>query len=624
MKNKINNLLSYKNCFTLAFINFIFALFVDSILVYKNFEINHIESYFHITWTNIAFIVFTVLTIVKGRNVQRNKFSIKEIVSKHYPIIILLFVVCIMAFSQFDITAIYDAHLYYGSFIEGIKLCDLTIKTEFGAFINWGHEFLGTALFLVPVELCFFGEMYGSYFVNTVLMLVTMVVFYKYLSSFLPSANKWLITFSVAAFVFMPYSFNLITYFCPDYYLELYLIWLLYAYKKDNQIMISFIGFLMCTTKDSGAFLYGFFVLLAYVFDCLYQYKNTGYKFWRIKNIPFAKFVLWLIPAFIYGAVFLFREKIQLQVFYAAGELSFGLKPYDLSIQALQDFVFGFRWVLSAIVLLALAVWACKRIFGKYKSKKERYIEGKYYPVFLALIGSSLLLHALFSVFTLSHCARYTSPLNVVWAMAFALSLVVLSKKDVVRGIISLALSAILVIQLYWTIDPVIIKNNYKINTGNHNIYSLGNLANQENGFFTQNIGDYYVYNNEWSVYTDLVNQTLRHFNPKTDVSMFVWGVYDYELHLGGNQYGLYWDWKNQRQTYKKSDHTINVYHYTINYQDPVIEKSDFDLLVIIPARMNSTEFINNYLNAGYTIVDQFTASNSYGNMTLYQFRYTK
>ena len=81
----------------------------------------------------------------------------------------------------------------------------------------------------------------------------------KNLQKFKP--NKFFIAFIVGAFAFMPYSFNLVTYFSPDFYLELYLVWLMYAYKKDNQLMVSFIGFLLCFTKDTGAFVYGFFML---------------------------------------------------------------------------------------------------------------------------------------------------------------------------------------------------------------------------------------------------------------------------------------------------------------------------------------------------------------------------
>lgn len=622
MKNKLSNVFNYKNCVTLAFINFIFAIYCDSIFAYNNFKLNHIESYVNLLWTNIAFLTFTIFAISKHKKIERKKINIKEIITTNYPLIVLMIIVAILAFRQFDIVAIYDAHLYYGSYIEGIKLCDLTIVNAFGAFINWGHEFLGTALLITPVELLCFGEMVGSYFMNTVLMLVTMVVLYKYLKSLLPTANVWLITFVVAAFVFMPYSFALITYFCPDYYIELYLIWLLYAYKKDNQLMISFIGFLICTTKDSGAFIYGFFVLFAYIFDCLYRYKTEKFEFWKIKNIPILKFVLWLIPAIVYAFVFLFRETIQLQVFYAAGELSFGFHEYDLSIQALQDFAFGFRWVTAALGVIALIVWMYNKISAKKNGAKKTYMDSQYIPVFLALICSTFMLHILFSVFTLSHCPRYTSPMNVVWTIVLALSLIIITNKKVIQSLIAFAVSAIMLVQVYWTIDPTIYKNGHSIDMGNHNVYSLGNLVGQENGFFTEHIGDYYVYNNEWSVYTDLVNQTLKHFNPHNDVSMFVWGEYDYELHLGGNQYGLYWDWLNQKQTYKESDHAVNIYHYSIYPGDPVIEKSDFDLLIVVPGRMDMTKFINDYLDAGYRIVDTYTASNGYGNMTMFQLTY--
>ena len=118
------------------------------------------------------------------------------------------------------------------------------------------------------------------------------MILYKLLEEYFAKPNKFFITFIVGAFAFMPYSFNLVTYFSPDFYLELYLIWLMYAYKKDNQLMVSFIGFLLCFTKDTGAFVYGFFMLTTYAFECFSRHKHTGFKWWKIKNMPLDKFIL--------------------------------------------------------------------------------------------------------------------------------------------------------------------------------------------------------------------------------------------------------------------------------------------------------------------------------------------
>ena len=67
MKNKINSLFDYRNCATLTFINFWFAIFVDSIFAYKNFKITHPETIVYLIVTNVSFVVFLIATIKKSK-----------------------------------------------------------------------------------------------------------------------------------------------------------------------------------------------------------------------------------------------------------------------------------------------------------------------------------------------------------------------------------------------------------------------------------------------------------------------------------------------------------------------------------------------------------------------------
>lgn len=618
MKNKINSLFDYRNCATLTFINFWFAIFVDSIFAYKNFKITHPETIVYLVVTNVSFVVFLIATIKKSKATNKTKkpLSIKNIFNRYYPLIILLGIITVLAVINYRNVAVYDAHLYYGAYVKAFELFEQNIRTAIGSFILWGHVFVGTALFLAPIETLMMGEMYGVYIGNTILFCVTLVIFYKLLEEYFAKPNKFFITFIVGVFAFMPYSFSLVTYFSPDFYLELYLIWLMYAYKKDNQLMVSFIGFLLCFTKDTGAFVYGFFMLSTYAFECFSRHKHTGFKWWKFKNMPFGKFVLWLIPAGLYGICFFEKPKYQLQVFSGGGMLTFGINPYDIKLQVMQSFVFGFRWLIIAIAAVALIVYIIKKSMKKY----ERVTNIEYAPLLYSNIATSLLLTLMLSVFTLSHCPRYTNPLNVAYAMILGVSLsVIFYNLDVLKNIVALFMSIIMLGQVYYTIDPTIRKNCTYINTGCHKIFNIGNLNGNVEQFSYDLLGDYYVYNNEYSLYSDLMRKVLKHINPKKDIKISVFDLYYYEMHIAGVQYPINWDTKHKRQTYAENENTINVSAYSVDLQAGV-DSTPKKVYLVVPARRDATEALKTYASIGYELVDTYVASNQYGNVILYTF----
>lgn len=618
MKNKINSLFNYRNCATLTFINFWFAIFVDSIFAYKNFKITHPETIVYLIVTNVSFVVFLIAAIKKSKATNKTKkpLSIKNIFNRYYPLIILLGIIIVLAVINYRNVAVYDAHLYYGAYVKAFELFEQNIRTAIGSFILWGHVFVGTALFLAPIETLMMGEMYGAYIGNTILFCVTLVIFYKLLEEYFAKPNKFFITFIVGVFAFMPYSFSLVTYFNPDFYLELYLIWLMYAYKKDNQLMVSFIGFLLCFTKDSGAFVYGFFMLTTYAFECFSSHKHTGFKWWKFKNIPFGKFVLWLIPAGLYGVCFFEKPKYQLQVFSGGGMLTFGINPYDIKLQVMQSFVFGFRWLIIAIAVVALIVYIIKKSTKKY----ERVTNIEYAPLLYSNIATSLLLTLMLSLFTLSHCPRYTNPLNVAYAMILGVSLsVIFYNLDVLKNIVALFMSIIMLGQVYYTIDPAIRKNCTYINTGCHKVFNIGNLNGNVEKFSYDLLGDYYVYNNEYSLYSDLMRKVLKHINPKKNIKISVFDLYYYEMHIAGVQYPINWDTKHKRQTYAENENTINVSAYSVDLQAGV-DSTPKKVYLVVPARRDATEALKTYSSIGYELVDTYVASNQYGNVILYTF----
>lgn len=615
MPKKIINDKSFSS---LAFINFIFAVFFDSVFIYNGFKIKHLESVVYLVCFNLMFVVFTILAIKKRKKAERPRLDFKAFVGEYYPITLVVIFSAVLAILNFDTVAVYDAHLYYGSFITGIDLFEMTARTAIGALNLWNHSFIGTSLFLVPFECMNIGNMTGTYTATLLLFSATLFVLYAYLRDMFKGSSKWFITFCVAVFAFMPYSHCLITYFCPDFYLELYLIWLLYAYKKDNQLMVAFSGFLLCFTKEAGAMIYGAVVLFLFISEVLSRYGFKDFSWLKPKNLPFGRFILWLTPAIMCIGTFKLQNILQLQVFEASGTLSFGFTKYNIIIQSLITFVYGFRWIV--LVLFAAAILV-KLVHRESDGKSTLFKFTKEYKLAVISLALGILaLNAIFSVLSLSHCPRYTTPMNVLYVILFAYSIaVIFSNSEAKKTVAAFVMTVLLGIQMYVTIDPIVKSVSSGIVVGEDKIYNVASVKNRDAGFFEDCIGDYFVYNNEYTAQPQLADTVLRSLQPQNDVTILVYDTYYYEYHIGGLQYRIFWDKEKLKQTYRTNDNTIFVGSATLNPEDISSELGEY-VYVMIPARNNYDKAISQFAECGYEIdyatgVDSFYG---YSNIVIF------
>lgn len=629
MKDLIRKSFNYRTCLTLMFINFMFSLFLDTMTLYTYYHherIESIEGFVYIAVANVAFVVFAILSIVKFKkeHIFNEGQSIPRALKKYYPLIITLLAITVMAVLKFDTLPIYDANLYYGSFIQIYKLYKFTIASTIGAINVWNNVFMGTALFVSPFECFAVGEMTGTYIANTILFIVTLVVLYKFLEVSLVKSNKWMLTFLVIAFAFMPYSFNLITYFCPDYYLELYFIWLLYAYKKDNHLMISFIGFLLCFTKTSGALMYALFVFFMYVLSNLINNKEDRFAFIKPKNWPIGKFALWVIPAIIYFVAFMTKEKFQLQVYEDQGTATYGFNMNDIIMQSLQNYVYGYRWAILALTGVAIIAWGIKAINARKRGKAiELVVHKEYVPQLISIVIATVAFSTFLCFFQMSHCPRYTTVNNVAFILLLAMAICIFTDKQILKSLTALLFAVLMSSQVYMTTDPSITKLCEPLELGNgHVMYNLAlnKLMSKDAEFpwLPDTLGDVYVYNEEYSVYDELLNDTLKHYDPQENIYVLVFRVDKYEIHPGGMHYWMYWDTKTQKQSYKKTKNSIKLRGGTVKSR--YIKEVDYDeFYLIVPYREDEELAVKRCKQAGYIVDDSFVASSKYGSMDTYK-----
>lgn len=539
----------------------------------------------------------------------------------------VMLTVFVLELLQFNITPRYDASLYYGSFVRGAELFRGDLFSFIGAFVcwKWAH---GTALLIAPLEFFFPGQMTGVYISNIIITEITVVILYHLFMEEFRNISPMSAALSSVLLILCPYQLGMFTYLCLDTHLVYYAIWLLYSYKKDNNLMISFCGFLLCFTKITGMLFYVFFLMTCAIIELYMEYE--GHFLCKLKKWwGWKKCIFWTIPAIIYLLTMIYGGYFTIQNF--AGSYSpdiFGTKIEAAYYNTLmQSFVWGFRWLFLLLILMALLKCIIRRrdFFGNLKCSKDAYIN-------IASLFGCLAITALLLIYNSNaECPRYTAPMNVAYTLLTPISISILIKGEHWKKNITMLLSGILLIQTYWTIDPSIIMNNVAINTGTNLLYKLAVDEDErvsmslgtDYGEGYEVVGDIYAYNMEYNYYNDLILEAMKTINPQKEDMFYVVDIYDYEFHLNGMQYPIYWNRRTQKMSYDGYDQDSFLLKETnittIELCDQLLsgQFTDNEFYLLTPARVD-IESLTDVLNVkNYSLKKEYYFDNIYGAMSI-------
>ena len=604
----------------IAVIAGIAALFVDCATIAKPHYAQKITYIVFLILLNYLF-AFSTVTAVRRKSLRISR-------SGTVTMAVIMGVTAILAVLQFGITPIYDAGIYYGSLTRGVSLYRLDLLSFISSFVLWKWTH-GSALLIAPLEFFFPGKMIGLYISNVILMEVTLVIMYLLLRSIFKTAKPVFCGLCAAVLVFLPFQLGMFTYLSWDNYLVYYGIWLLYAFRKKNPVLVGFCGFLMAFTKISGLAFYVVFLLSAAFYEMAVLEKGTfgaRLKAWW----KWDKVILWILPALLYLLTMVFGEYLTAQNFYGANIVpSIAAKePVSLLNTLIQSFVFAFRWLFVLLILASLFKMAAKKRL--WSSLVDR--EGS--AVLLgAALGSFAVVGLLLLYNSDAECPRYTAPMNIFYALWVPLAVQVLFRNQKVRTVIASVLVVLFLVQTYWTIDPSVILHKTAIETGEKSIYKLAlddddrigmNLGQGMYGDYSS-VGDIYAYNLEYSYYNDLLQRLMTEIRPAKGDMFYSLDVIDYEFHIKGNKYPVYWQSGTHRFTYTEGENGIYLNGGTLS--TPEIEglpETKWTLgnrfyLVVAP-RVDASRAFSALNNRGYSQTKQYYARNIYGALTIYQF----
>ena len=538
----------------------------------------------------------------------------------------------ILELLQFDTVPRYDASLYYGSLARGSRLFRLDLLTYIGAFVCWKWA-QGTALLVAPLEFLLPGRMIGVYISNIVITEITLVVFYRLIREMIPRISRTAALFSGLVLVLCPYQLGMFTYLCFDSHCVYFAVWFIYSYKRRNDLMTAFCGFLLFFTKISGGAFYAVFLIAAAATEVIMDYRGHLHrriaKWWK-----WSRCLLWVLPAIAYLLSMRWGEWLTIQHFNGANLVESIAQKELVSLEntLVQSFVYGFRWLFAAIIAVAFIIY----LYGPKKPDRAKVLSLRGIPVVVgvALAGTAVLVMLLLYNSD-AECPRYTALQNVVFAVLLPVSVCALSCKTGVRNWTMAFLAALLLVQTYWSFDPSIIATCSGIDTGTNCLYRLaldsdvrpGMNIGFDYGRRYGSVGDIYAYNAEYNFYNGLINEAFREIDPDQHDTFYVLDVIDYEMHLCGNQYFIYWDAANKRFTYNGADENSFILRQRSVRTEEITEAAslplllDEDFYLIVPARVSAYEAVGALRNGGYQLADEYHPRSLYGAMDVYHFQ---
>lgn len=599
------------------------SIFLDTAFIAKGLSCLKLGNTLFLVLINFIFIC-TLFCTVKNQTVRKMRYQ-----NRDFPLMLVIAITLSLELLQFELIPKYDACLYYGSLMKGCELFQLDLISYIGSFVcwKWAH---GVSLFLAPFEFLLPGSSISIYLANMLISAVTLVCLYRLLCTTFTKISSTTAALSCMIFILCPYSLSFFTYFCMDWHIVYFSVWLLYGIKEKNNILISFCGYLLAFTKITGIVFYAFILMCVCLFE-LYQDKENSGLLQKIQNwFSFSKAFLWILPAVFFLITFLYGDHFTAQNFYGTylSDSMIELKSIEIIANTLiQAFVFGFRWIIILCVPL-LIVWR-KKISLLLSSTGTKLIVS----ISIACIAVLLLLCLYNSD---AECPRYTLIINLLFTFIFTLTVLVLFQKTWIQNLLIVGMTVLLLFQTYWTIDPsIIFLSSAQIYTGKTEHYKMsvskddrpGMNLGTSYGKGIEVLGDLYTYNMEHAFYDDLLQKMLIDINPTSKDQFFVLDIIDYELHLSGSanrNYKIYWNSKTQQRTYNGNDEdSIYLNEKSITTDELRDKNTDLpnQFYLIVVSRVDAANAIENLNRKGYYIYYEFSPENLYGTLTVYGFK---
>lgn len=539
------------------------------------------------------------------------KHSIKKCIdyfADNKGMLVGLVIISIAVLFKLNTAPLYDANVYYGQIVRGIKNYNYTLQGFLNSFMVWGKLFHPIAPLLVIGEMIFPGTAKGIYIINLLLLLGAVICVYEILKEDFPQLTKNQCALIGLIFAFFPYVLVGTIYINPDFYCAVFFVYFVYFYKTNNTCLLLYFALVFICCKKNMIVTYGLF-LMCVEFRKLMQAKSIKNY---LKNEPILFYFLPVqLMAFLLGASVKTTESMPV------GVNTFWEKTIN---RFLQGFVFGLKWMIWIGIIICVGLWIKRYGFKCLCTKiKECY----WYELSIVLASFSQFIIYIICWKKMSLSARYFAQNVFAYTILITVIVVYLKKRtytQIVDGVIMLWL-LLYSIENYSTIDPSFLICAAPIRFDRGNVYiECSDYKSEPIG-----IGDLSSYNFEYTIWDNIFQDVLRENSSDYHDDILFFAALDNEHLLGCDDYrfgvtykelyDVYWDDMKQCISYinnGESTHKISIESISMDnfgeYKGKLLNMKEIVLLE--PDGINST-VCSQIENLGYEIVFNKIYSNS-------------
>lgn len=460
--------------------------------------------------TGVILLALWILTFVLARKAHDHpKIMVKVWTAKHRDLLLVLVISLLLRLPQYGTMPTNDSMAYYQSLYNICQNFTFGLDYFINSFRLAAHPSYGFALLAAIPELFRPGNFNNIWLLQTTLSLLAIACVYDLLHRQKRIDSK---AAAAGALAFSASSMflGLDTYFQLDFGVSVAAIYVIWSFYRRKYILLLASALLLVLSKEFGiTVLVGFLVgVFVYYLVCVAR-GSFGQRILQALREPL--FLSTGIACLIVGVVllwYLFASGFAwiniLATSQERDETALAWIGWDNAYffyKLKQLFTSNFFW-LEAALLLFCTIWRRSHHVKPLPKAAKTLLAG--------CLGAGVL-YFFFSCMLVTYSIyRYNLVLELLFCFATIIMLVFTFPKRTGR-IVCYALAAVLGVQAYLTIDPIMAATNYGVRTGG---WTLVHMGYEEDSY----IGDYAIYNYQYTYLSRCLRKILKseEFDEKT------------------------------------------------------------------------------------------------------------
>lgn len=498
-----------------------------------------------------AILCAVMLGLAVWNRLKQGKGKLALPIDKAFLLVAIVFIVIRLA--QFDTLPRWDSETYFAALRKACENYEYDFPSLINNFFLAGHVSLGYALFLAMGYFIWPNAAQGVYAVNLLLSFAGFCCTWGILRHAVK--RKTSLQLLLAAFLIwcMPLTLGTFSGISLDYGIMLFLVFLLYSHIKQQYLLMLFWALALATTKETGVICLAGYGVICVLQKFLYQhgsFRDRGLALLKEK-------AMWILLGS--GGAFLLMRALQLlfgKSSWGTGISKSGLHnvfkwQWDYVLLKLQTFfLLNFYWVLALLMLYCVLASA----FGK--KQRLRYLLLKNEEICCA-IGAAAAFIVFSCIYLTYNNPRYNVVVEYILALVCVIFVMWTITEQTVCNLVIGQLCVIMLVQSYYTVDPVTKGMFPKVNTES----AFPMVTTGWSGYPSLQ-ADITVYNNQYTYLDKAYDKILSNIGYDENTVLIMWGSYEKGTRaaaIQGIRDTYYWDKKQHKRVMEESKNTCEI-----------------------------------------------------------------